>query len=165
MPSRRDFGTLRFSETFGKDGIIVNTDSIALTAPEDEREQLVQYAASLLARNDNELAVILHRPDLWNLTVGALIDAGRTARKSSKRRHLRPVPNAGESKFQFEGVLSTRELQVVRLIAEGLSNKQIGANLDLSDKTIKNHISHILAKLGLSARTQVAVLALRGGMC
>ncbi len=136
-----------------------------VASPVPEREQLVHYAASLLARNDNELAVMLHRPDLWNLTVGALIDAGMTAKKSSQRRHLHPVPSAGQTKLNFNGVLSARELQVVRLIAEGLSNKQIGANLDLSDKTIKNHISHILAKLGLNARTQVAVLALRGGMC
>lgn len=140
------------------------TDSVSIVEPEGELDQLVHYAASLLARNDNELAVILHRPDLWGLTVGALIDAGRTAKKGSKR-HLRPVPSSGNGKINFDTVLSTRELQVVRLIAEGLSNKQIGANLDLSDKTIKNHISHILGKLGLSARTQVAVLALRGGIC
>lgn len=144
---------------------MINTDTITTVGPEDERTQLVHYAASLLARNDNELAVILHRPDLWGLTVGALIDAGRMPKKGSKRRHLRPVPSNGNSAINFDTVLSTRELQVVRLIAEGLSNKQIGANLDLSDKTIKNHISHILGKLGLSARTQVAVLALRGGIC
>jgi DNA-binding NarL/FixJ family response regulator len=61
--------------------------------------------------------------------------------------------------------LSSRELQVVRLIAEGgLSNKQIGERLELSDKTIKNHISHILAKLNLSARTQVAIVAIRTGI-
>ena len=60
--------------------------------------------------------------------------------------------------------LSDRELQVVRLVAEGLSNKQISIRLKLSDKTVKNHISHILAKLNLSARTQVAVHALRTGL-
>ena len=61
-------------------------------------------------------------------------------------------------------VLSDRELEVVRLVAEGLSNKEISARLSLSDKTVKNHISHILAKLNLSARTQVAVHALRAGI-
>lgn len=59
--------------------------------------------------------------------------------------------------------LSDRELQVVRLVAEGLSNKEISTRLTLSDKTVKNHISHILAKMGLTARTQVAVYAIRAG--
>lgn len=60
--------------------------------------------------------------------------------------------------------LSDRELEVVRLVAEGLSNKEISSRLKLSDKTVKNHISHILAKMNLTARTQVAVYAIRAGL-
>lgn len=75
-------------------------------------------------------------------------------------RHLRPLTGAAD----MRAALSERELQVVRLVAEGLSNRQISARLELSDKTVKNHISHILAKLNLSARTQVAVHALRTGL-
>ena len=60
--------------------------------------------------------------------------------------------------------LSDRELEVVRLVAEGLSNKEISSRLSLSDKTVKNHISHILAKMNLTARTQVAVYAIRAGL-
>ena len=78
----------------------------------------------------------------------------------SAERHLRPIPSDGD----MRSVLSDRELQVVRLVAEGLSNKQISIRLELSDKTVKNHISHILAKLQLTARTQVAVHALRAGL-
>lgn len=80
-------------------------------------------------------------------------------------RHLRVIsaesPAASSPMLK---VLSDRELEVVRLVAEGLSNKEISARLSLSDKTVKNHISHILAKLNLSARTQVAVHALRAGI-
>ena len=79
---------------------------------------------------------------------------------ASAERHLRPLPSDGD----MRSVLSDRELQVVRLVAEGLSNKQISMQLELSDKTVKNHISHILAKLQLTARTQVAVHALRAGL-
>jgi DNA-binding NarL/FixJ family response regulator len=143
----------------------MNTTSISTPTPDEERNDLLHYAASLLARHDNELAVILHRPNLWDVTIRTLIDAGKTNHHGYARRHLRSVTSTGDTKIDFDTLLSTRELQVVRLIAEGLSNKQIGANLELSDKTIKNHISHILAKLGLNARTQVAVLALRGGIC
>ena len=79
--------------------------------------------------------------------------------------HLRPLPGHAPAVRDMREVLSDRELEVVRLVAEGLSNKEISTRLSLSDKTVKNHISHILAKLKLTARTQVAVLAIRGGLC
>lgn len=78
-------------------------------------------------------------------------------------RHLQPVPGAPAVR-DMRALLSERELEVVRLVAEGLSNKEISSRLSLSDKTVKNHISHILAKLNLTARTQVAVMALRVGI-
>jgi DNA-binding NarL/FixJ family response regulator len=60
--------------------------------------------------------------------------------------------------------LSLRELDIVRLITDGLSNKEISARLFLSEKTIKNHTSRIFAKFGVAARTQVAVYALKAGL-
>lgn len=60
--------------------------------------------------------------------------------------------------------LSFREAQIVRLIVEGLSNKEIASALYLSERTIKNHVSRIFAKLNCSDRTQVAVYALRSSI-
>jgi DNA-binding NarL/FixJ family response regulator len=60
--------------------------------------------------------------------------------------------------------LSTRETEIIRLIAEGLSNKEISARLSLSEKTIKNHISRIFSKLNIYARAQAAVHAIRLGL-
>lgn len=60
--------------------------------------------------------------------------------------------------------LSARETEVIRLIAEGLSNKEISARLSLSEKTIKNHISRIFSKLNICARTQAAVHAIKLGL-
>lgn len=60
--------------------------------------------------------------------------------------------------------LSTRETEVIRLIAEGLSNKEISARLGLSEKTIKNHISRIFSKLNIYARAQAAVHAIKLGL-
>jgi DNA-binding NarL/FixJ family response regulator len=60
--------------------------------------------------------------------------------------------------------LSSREYEIVRLIAEGLSNREIGRRLTLSEKTVKNHVSHILAKLKVNARSGVAVYAVRNGL-
>ncbi len=60
--------------------------------------------------------------------------------------------------------LSARESDVLKLIAEGLANKQISARLHLSEKTVKNHVSRIFAKLNITARTQAAVHAIRTGI-
>jgi two-component system, NarL family, response regulator DevR len=60
--------------------------------------------------------------------------------------------------------LTEQERTVLRLIGEGLTNRQIGARMGLAEKTVKNYTSHLLAKLGLERRTQAAILAteLRG---
>ena len=53
--------------------------------------------------------------------------------------------------------LSMRERQVLELIAERLTNRQIGEQLELAEKTVKNYVSGLLAKLGMERRTQAAV--------
>ncbi|WP_269163300.1 MULTISPECIES: response regulator [unclassified Modestobacter] len=60
--------------------------------------------------------------------------------------------------------LSDQERTVLELIGEGLTNRQIGERMFLAEKTVKNYVSHLLAKLGLERRTQAAILAteLRG---
>lgn len=60
--------------------------------------------------------------------------------------------------------LSERETEVIRLIALGLSNKQISSKLFLSEKTVKNHISRIFSKLNVTARTQAAIHAIKCGI-
>jgi DNA-binding NarL/FixJ family response regulator len=57
--------------------------------------------------------------------------------------------------------LTSRERQVMRLIAKGLSNSEIGRQLKVSEATIKVHVSQIFLKLGVRNRTAVAVLAAR----
>jgi NarL family two-component system response regulator LiaR len=60
--------------------------------------------------------------------------------------------------------LTEREIEVLRLIARGLSNADIADRLFLSEGTVRNHVSAILSKLGISDRTQAAVMAIQHGL-
>jgi DNA-binding NarL/FixJ family response regulator len=60
--------------------------------------------------------------------------------------------------------MSEREVEVLRLIATGMDNNEIAATLDISPKTVKNHVSNILMKLGVTNRVQAAVFAVRSGI-
>ena len=60
--------------------------------------------------------------------------------------------------------LTDREIEVLRLIAKGLSNADIAERLFLSEGTVRNHVSAILAKLGVSDRTKAAVIAIQHGL-
>ncbi|MBW4438203.1 MAG: response regulator transcription factor [Pleurocapsa minor GSE-CHR-MK-17-07R] len=60
--------------------------------------------------------------------------------------------------------LTDREMDVLRLVAQGLSNKEIALSLDVGIKTVKTHVSNILAKLGIASRTQAALYAARIGL-
>ena len=60
--------------------------------------------------------------------------------------------------------LSQREREVLAQMAEGLSNQLIGVRLDISEKTVKTHVSNVLAKLGVADRTQAAVYAWKSGL-
>jgi two-component system, NarL family, response regulator DevR len=57
--------------------------------------------------------------------------------------------------------LNERELKILDLIAEGMTNREIGAQLYLSEKTVKHHVSDILAKLGMTRRVEAAAFAIR----
>ena len=59
------------------------------------------------------------------------------------------------------GELSSRELEVVRLLVEGRTNQEIGATLGISHYTVANHVRNIMNKLGLDSRTAVAAWAVR----
>jgi two-component system, NarL family, response regulator DevR len=82
----------------------------------------------------------------------SLIDPSLTARVLERVRN-------GPATAPELADLTEQELKLLSLIAEGLTNRQIGERMFLAEKTVKNYVSSILAKLGLERRTQAAVLA------
>jgi DNA-binding NarL/FixJ family response regulator len=74
--------------------------------------------------------------------------------------HEAPKPSPGPLKQTPLDVLSPRELEVAQLVARGCTNQQIANALVLTRGTVANHIAHVLAKLGMSNRTQVAALVI-----
>lgn len=63
-----------------------------------------------------------------------------------------------------DDTLTQREIEVLKLVAEGLFNKEIAYKLDISEKTVKNHVSNIFKKIGVFDRTQAAVYAIKNNI-
>jgi DNA-binding NarL/FixJ family response regulator len=92
----------------------------------------------------------------------ALLAPNVTRRLIAEFARLRPSPAARP--VPDLAALTPRETQVLRLVAEGLSNGEIAARLTVTEETVKTHVSRILAKLGLRDRTQAVVVAYETGL-
>jgi DNA-binding NarL/FixJ family response regulator len=80
------------------------------------------------------------------------------------RRLMESLRAPGRATSDPFAELSDREREILRLIAAGHANKEIASRLAISERTARTHVSHILSKLGLSSRTQAALLAVREGL-
>jgi DNA-binding NarL/FixJ family response regulator len=87
----------------------------------------------------------------------SLLDPSATTRLMARLRGAEEKKSEPEA----DGLpnLTDREREIFALIGEGLTNRQIGQRLYLAEKTVKNHISRLLAKLGVERRIQAAVIA------
>ena len=92
----------------------------------------------------------------------ALLAPTVTRRLISEFARLRPAAPAGPPPALSS--LTRRETEVLRLVAEGLSNTEIAARLVVTEETVKTHVSRMLAKLGLRDRTQAVVAAYESGL-
>ena len=84
--------------------------------------------------------------------------AGKVLRQATRARHGVTTPT------HLSEALTARECAVLALVVKGLNNRQIGEQLHLATGTVRNHVSEIMGKLGVSDRTQAAVLALQIGL-
>jgi NarL family two-component system response regulator LiaR len=71
---------------------------------------------------------------------------------------------ANRDETHLLSTLTERELEVLRRVARGCSNKEIALNLSIAEKTVKTHVGSILSKLGAASRTQATLIAIRSGL-
>ena len=90
-------------------------------------------------------------------TGGAFIESQMLKGMLSEMKPQGPVPAAARN-------LTKREREILSLVAEGMSNREIAERLVLSPETVKSHVAAILEKLGVSDRTQAAIYAVRNGL-
>ncbi|MFF9730669.1 response regulator [Streptomyces albidoflavus] len=106
-------------------------------------------------------------PEQLAQLVRTLAAGGVVMSPEASRALLRGHPGAGapqDANVVRVGLLSDRERDVLALVAEGLSNADIGTRIHLSAGTVKDHVSSILTKLRVSSRVQAALLAERAGL-
>lgn len=99
---------------------------------------------------------------LKNMPPEDLLQVIRSVHSGKKRIH--PVIAANIAEHLGDENLTPRETEVVQLISEGNSNKEIGKRLFISEETVKGHVKNILGKLGASDRTQAVSIAIRRGI-
>jgi DNA-binding NarL/FixJ family response regulator len=96
------------------------------------------------------------------VAAGDALLAPAVVRRLIERFCGEPPPGGGLPETMEE--LTARELEVLKLVARGLSNRQIGDTLFLTDATVKTHLAHVYAKLGVRDRVQAVVLAYETGL-
>lgn len=99
---------------------------------------------------------------LKNMPPEDLLQVIRNVHSGKKRLH--PVIAANLADHLSEESLTQRETEVLQLISEGNSNKEIGNRLYISEETVKGHVKNILGKLGANDRTQAVSIAVRRGI-
>ena len=109
---------------------------------------------------------------LKDVTPDVLVEAIRAVQRGETRLHPdiarklmdQVARQTGVDRDVQRNTLTDRELEVVQLVAQGQSNHEIAEKLVISEKTVKTHISHILSKLNLEDRTQLAIYAIRNNL-
>jgi len=138
------------------------TRVLVLTISEQDEDVLdaILAGASGYLLKDSSIQDLLQ--GIRSAAVGEALISPHLAAKVLQR--VRATSTSPEIADTIRSELSDREVQVLKLIANGTDNAQIAAELHISPKTVKNHISNILMKLQIDNRIQAAVYAVRSGI-
>ena len=168
--------TIKLAEQLRPDVVLLDIrmpDSDGLAALEKLRDKVPQTKVVMLSTYDNPTyiarSVALGASDyiLKGATREAMIEtimAAATGQSPSRTGELRRVQGSMRMRQVLdddEVPLTQRETQVLRHVALGLSNKEIGRSLEISVETVKEHVQNILRKIAVRDRTQAAVWAVR----
>lgn len=172
--------TLSFTQTKNPDVVLLDVrlgEEDGLTALEEIRKQSPEIAVIMMSTYDNPTYVA--RAIALGATDYILKDSSRAdVLESIKRAAAKEQPSESSILRRVQATmqkrrdrsdskdvpLTNRELQVLRHIALGLSNKEIGVSLNISVETVKEHVQNILRKLDTTDRTAAAVWAVKGGL-
>jgi DNA-binding CsgD family transcriptional regulator len=135
-------------------------DSAAMARAQHAALELAQslaILASIARRHGDEVAA--RQADAER---GVLVE--RIGPEARVMAWAKGLPRAPRQKEAREGQLTPREREVVALIVGGLSNRQIAESLVISERTVENHVSSILGRLGVDTRAQVAAWAVQHGI-
>jgi two-component system, NarL family, response regulator DevR len=129
---------------------------LILTSFNDDEAQFTAIAAGAAGYLLKEIRGTALLDAVRTVATGrSLIDPEVTAQVLSRLRE----PSRPDSRLSALTELTDQERRILALIAEGLTNRQIAGRMYLAEKTVKNYVSSLLAKLGLESRTQAAVFA------
>ncbi len=132
-----------------------------------------QYAEFLKRVRAFRMSLLAYRASVIRRNAQRPRQAGDTAQIATARRvnlappathqHVNANPGSPPSDKAVRSPLTARQLEIARLIARGYTNQQIAEALVLTPGTVANHVQHILERLGLHSRTQIAVWFTRSG--
>jgi DNA-binding NarL/FixJ family response regulator len=174
---------VRLANELQPDVVLMDVRMPDLEGPEATREILEQHpsirvVALTVVSDDADVAAVVEAGASGFLAKDTPIDGVVLAVRAAANGVAWLSPRAAEvvlGRVRRDGIddepegdvseeLSSRELEVLRLIARGMENAEIAEELGISPRTAKNHVSNILAKLGLPSRIQAAIYAVRRGL-
>lgn len=138
--------------------IAPNVHALMLTSYADDEALL----GAILAGASGYALKDIKGEDLLN-TIRIIARGDSTLDSHAAERVRSRLRKAGSAAAELDD-LTDQERRVIELIGEGLTNRQIAERMSLAEKTVKNYVSSLLAKLGLERRTQAAALAVRLGL-
>ena len=99
---------------------------------------------------------------LKNATLREMVEAIKTVKNG--KRYIPPAIASRLAERMLRSNLTPREVEILKLLAKGLTNKQIGRVLAISDNTVRNHVNRIIEKLEVADRTEAATTAIHRGL-